>query len=448
MSRLAPALVLLSVVLWIVASSGGRHIFVPEYLGEAFDSQAERFLRGDPGVDINAIRPEAILIGGEARMYFGPFPAILRIPLNLIYPRGRGCWSRFSGFIAVELALIGFAAFIVENLRGSTLSRRAQFLIANGSLFGFVFASPLLFLLGNISIYNEAMMWGLAWSTAALYFAGRSRRTQSTKSVYALAGFSVCAAAALLSRATFGIPLVLIAITLAFYLAREQTGRGLAALLLPIGLGTLAFLVLSYARFGNWTGQDYSHYIDSNHREFALKHGTFDLHRVPLSFVDYFRLQPPAFAIHPPFVMVNRHPYSHPSLFSLPFSEAFLSLDWSATWLIFGGCVGIVGLLRKRPTGWLDRAMAAAFLLQVIGILSFFALAQRYTADLCPFLIFCFGIFLRMNPAAWQRITLFILVACSSIINFLGTGSWLANDSGLPKETRVFWSVITGNTMR
>lgn len=448
MARFAPVLVLLSVVLWIVATSGGQHLFVPEYLGEAFDSQAERFLRGDPGVDVNAIRPEAILIGGEARMYFGPFPAILRMPLNLIYPGGRGRWSRLSGFIAAELALIGFAGFILENLRGSALSRRAQILIGNASLFGFVFASPLLFLVGNASIYNEAMIWGFAWSTVALFFACRSRRAHGTKSVYALLGFSVCAAAALLSRATFGAPLVLIAIALAFYVAREQTGRRLAALLLPIGLGTLAFLLLSYARFGTWTGQDYSHYIDSNHREFALRHGTFDLHRVPFSFADYFRLQPPAVAIHPPFVTVNRHPYSHPSLFSLPFSEAFLSLSWSASWLIFGGCVGILGLFQKRQDGWLDRVIAAAFLLQGIGILSFFALAQRYTADLCPFLIFSFGVFLRMNAATWQRVALLILVACSSVVNFLGTGSWLANDSGLPKETRVFWSVITGNTIR
>ncbi|PYJ69229.1 MAG: hypothetical protein DME75_11435 [Verrucomicrobia bacterium] len=92
----------MSVLLWIIATSGGRQVFVKEVLGEAFDSQAEHFLRGDPAVDVDAIRPEAILIGGQARMYFGPFPAFFRIPLNLVYPAGRGCWSRLSGFARLK----------------------------------------------------------------------------------------------------------------------------------------------------------------------------------------------------------------------------------------------------------------------------------------------------------------------------------------------------------
>lgn len=46
-----PAFLVLSVLLWIFTMTGGSHIFVPEVLGAAYDSQAEHLLKGDPGVD-------------------------------------------------------------------------------------------------------------------------------------------------------------------------------------------------------------------------------------------------------------------------------------------------------------------------------------------------------------------------------------------------------------
>ena len=67
-------------------------------LGGAYDSQAEHFLRGDVDVDVDAIGHEAMIVNDKVRMYFGPFPAFLRIPLNFIYPAGYGKWSRISGF--------------------------------------------------------------------------------------------------------------------------------------------------------------------------------------------------------------------------------------------------------------------------------------------------------------------------------------------------------------
>ena len=36
----------LSVLIWIIATTDGRHVFVKEALSDAFDSQAEHFLRG------------------------------------------------------------------------------------------------------------------------------------------------------------------------------------------------------------------------------------------------------------------------------------------------------------------------------------------------------------------------------------------------------------------
>jgi hypothetical protein len=435
--------VALSVVLWVVATSGGRHLFVKEVLGEAFDSQAEYLLRGDPGVDLEAIRPEVMSVNGKARMYFGPFPAIFRIPLNLVYPQGRGLWSRFSGFCAGVIALFAFAGLVSDGLRCSSLSAGARNWIGNGSVAAFVFATPLPFLIGSLSIYNEAIIWALAWSISALFFAVRALNAEGRSLTIWLLGFSFSVAGALLSRVTFGIPLLLIAPFLAFRVRRAGWGR-LAALAAPLAAGVAFHLLLSYAKFGNVSGIRFDSYINSVHREFVRQHGMLSLVRVPYSFSDYFSLCAPSFQSRPPFVQVDRHWLAHPSLFSLPNSETFLSLVWSSSWLVLGAVFGVVYLLRAKRADWFDRCVAAAFLVQVVCILSYFLLAQRYLAELLPFLIFAFVVFIRSGATLLHRAAIISLVTVSAAVNFLGTAFFLSNDGNLPIETRVFWSIVAG----
>ena len=101
-----PTLTILAAALWLFSTTGGNQVFVSDMLGEAYDSQAEHFLRGDVNVDGEAIRHEAMIVQGKARIwYFGPLPALLRIPLNFVYPAGRGRWSRTSVFSAAVIAL-------------------------------------------------------------------------------------------------------------------------------------------------------------------------------------------------------------------------------------------------------------------------------------------------------------------------------------------------------
>src|SRR5260370_24241620 len=120
--RLLPLTLALSVLIWIIATTGGRQVFVKEVLGEAYDSQAYHFLRGDVGVDVGAISSEAMIVNGQVRMYFGPFPAFLRIPLDFVYPPGRGGWSRVSGFFRRMSSLFAFAGLVAGSLRAAPLS--------------------------------------------------------------------------------------------------------------------------------------------------------------------------------------------------------------------------------------------------------------------------------------------------------------------------------------
>jgi hypothetical protein len=438
---------LASALLWVFTTTGGRQIFVKEILGGAYDSQAEHFLRGDADVDVDAIRHEAMVVNGKVRTYFGPFPAFVRVPLNFLYPAGHGKWSRISGFCAGVIALFAFAGMVQTALRSSTLSSRARNWIGNACVIGFALGSPLLLLLGNLSIYNEAIIWGLALSLAALYFAWRSRTSEGVALTRSLLAFSFCAGAALLSRATFGMPFILIVLFLALALPQENRVRNLIVLFLPLGAALSFYIWLSYARFGNLTGVNFDYYINPVHGEFAHEFGVFSARRISHSFADYFSLRFPSFQRDPPFLAADRHPYDYPQLFSNPFSEVYLSVLWCSSWLVFGAIMGIICLARDKCAHLFERGIALALLIQCLCILSFFALAQRYAADLYPFLIFCFVIFLRSGGIALVRSRHVIigLVTLSVIVNSLATVSWLVGaDQNVPVETKAVWEKLLG----
>ncbi|MGE5208602.1 MAG: hypothetical protein ACM3KL_04640 [Alphaproteobacteria bacterium] len=431
-------------------TTGGRQVFVPEILGGAYDSQAEHFLRGDVDVDVDAIRHESMVVDGKVRMYFGPFPAFLRIPLNFLYPPGHGKWSRISGFCAGLVALFAFAGLVRMALLSSPLASRARNWVGNASVFGFAFGSPLLLLLGNLSIYDEAIIWGFALSLAALFFAFLARRAEGTALTTTLLGFSFCAGGALLSRVTFGVPFLLIAPILALGIQREKRLTNLSALFLPVSAAVLFYLWLSHARFGNFLGTYFDYYINSRDTTFVHKFGVFSPRRIPYSVADYFNLRLPAFQHEPPFLVVGRHDYAYSSLFLNPFSEVYISLLWSSPWLIFGAIMGIICLFRDKSVGLFERSVAIALFAQCLCILSFYGVTQRYAAELFPFLIFAFLLFLRSGRWSYHLPYLITgLVVVSVVINSLTTVSWLLDsDLNVPKETRSQWNEFLGRTSR
>ena len=352
-----------------------------------------------------------------------------------------------SGFCAGTIALFAFAGLVRMALRSSPLSSRARNWVGNASVVGFAFGSPLLFLLGNRSIYDEAIIWGFALSLAALFFALRAKEANGGALTRSLLGFSLCAVGALLSRATFGMSFILIAPLLGARIRRENRIVNFTALLVPLAAGLVFELLLNFAKFGSFTGATYDFYINPVHREFAHEHGIFNLNRVPYSFADYFSLAPSSFHLQPPFFRVDRHWLPTSAPFSLPFSETFLSIPWCSSWLVLGAIIGILCLVRSSRTDHFQCWIAVALFAEFVCILSYFALAQRYAADVYPFLIFCFVVFLSAGGVILMRMRRLVtgLVAISIIINSLATAFWLASDPNLPPETRLFWSRMPAN---
>jgi hypothetical protein len=225
----------------------------------------------------------------------------------------------------------------------------------------------------------------------------------------------------------------------------------MTALFLPLGAALAFFLFLSYARFGAFSGMPMKYNINPVQRDFAVKHGVFRLERVPHSFADYFVLRSPKLQREPPFLKADRIDYyPNESLYVMPFTETYSSVLWSSSWVLFGAVIGVMMLLRPGGADWVDRAIAAIFLLQAILILSFMGLCQRYIADLFPFLVFAFLVFLRQGKIAFRlRYLLIGLVVVSVLINSLSTVSWLIGaDLNVPAETRAKWDQFLGRPSR
>jgi hypothetical protein len=295
------------------------------------------------------------------------------------------------------------------------------------------------------------MIWGLAWSLSALYFVFRSRTAEGAALTRSLLAFSFCAGGALLSRATFGAPLLLIAPLLALRLLRQDRIRNLAALFLPLGAALLFYLLLSYAKFGNFQGTSFDHYVNTVQREFTQKHGFYRPERVPYSFVDYFALRYPEFKPDPPFLKAYMHPYDHPTLYVMPFTETYSSLIWYSSWIILGALIGVAILFRPGDCDWVDRIIAVIFFVQVIAIMSVPAVIQRYAAEFYPFLTFAFVFFLRAGRATLFRLRYLMigLVAISVVINSLVTVSWLVDaDLNTPQRTRDAWKAFLGRKLQ
>jgi hypothetical protein len=89
-----------------------------------------------------------------------------------------------------------------------------------------------------------------------------------------------------------------------------------------------------------------------------------------------------------------------------------------------------------------------ALFAQFLCILSYFLLAQRYAADLYPFLIFCLIIFLGSGGVVAllrSRHVMVGLIALSVMVNSLATVSWLVDhDMNVPTETRAKWEQLLG----
>lgn len=448
-----PAAILAGLVLWIhfyLLTRGTGEFFQPELLGSSYDSLAASLLGGTSELDPATIRWEAMKTDGRVYMYFGPWPALLRIPLNLTMESYWGLWSRLSCFVASTLALSAFMRLAMRSLLGNPrLDLVKGKLLFLASILAFGLGTPLLFLTITGSIYHESILWGLAASIWALDFAWMIL-VANDPSDTPLWGLSCAAGIALLSRVTFGAPLFgILAICLLFkWMGSGERSGGVRAPLAPRTavtiLPALAAAVLQavynmerfdsplvFARF------DLLGYLVSNHESWTSFEtwGSLNVRRIPIAIFNFFGFQQDFVSSWFPWIRATRAWYPEANLYPQMFDSLVISLTLASPCVVFGSALGITWLFRSGGE-WLLKLCVLGLFTECVFVFSYFIMEQRYAADFLPFLVLGFALFLRgPSKGAPSRIPIRWLVNGTLILALVSvTTTMLSSLSVIPRH--------------
>jgi hypothetical protein len=446
---------------------GTGHPLGEELLGSAFDSLASSLLAASAEVAPEAIRWEAMEVDGRTYMYFGMWPALLRIPLDWFVPANAGQWSKSSCFLASLLTVAGFGRIAARRLvHNDSLDAEDKRFFLAVSVLGFGLATPLAYLMHTGTIYHEPIIWGLCGSVWGIYFLFRLLEpiidSAPAIDLRSLFGLSSVAGATLLARVTYGAPLYLVLACVcgfALYEALRDEARDVRDAFARLAIGVtpaVACLLLqlwyNFDRFGSpLTFVDYQYvaYVVNDPQSSGVmqRTGPFDLGRLWNGFVNYFGFRAANFHGDFPWVRVAHPSYPEADLYSRIFRSHLVSLSVVSSWIVAGASIGAFHLF-TRPASLLARLCGLAFLVQLVVVMSFFIMEQRYSLDFFPFLIFAYAYFLagaatvrplRGRPKDLATVLLF-LVAISTVATLSSTLSGITSSGpGLPEEYRARW---------
>lgn len=355
------SLLVVGVAYFALVTYGTGKFWGVESWQSAYDSLARSMMRGESSVAPESIGWEGFERDGRVFMYFGPLPALLRIPLITLWPDSYGQWSRVSCLMAAMLSLVAVASLFRRVVRRDGIV--ALLILAVG------FSSPLLFLISNSSIYHEAILWGLASSLWGLYFMdGLVERPNDRAS---FAGLSTSAGCALLSRVTFGLPLYLgLAIfTVRAIMRLDRQGRKrlaivLSSSLLPALSALLFQCWYNVSRYGSLAKPVAYAGTYQLPWEFG---GVLNFARVPDTLRIYFGVSSEIFSAVPPYVHMRMVDFLRPDLF-FQWPEPILPLTLASPWLIILGVRGAWILAKERRAGvW--TLIVGAFAIQALVLL-------------------------------------------------------------------------------
>jgi hypothetical protein len=407
------ALFIIGSVHFALMTRGTGELMSKEMLGSAFDSLADALVQGRSQIDPRSIRWEGFVVDGRTTMYFGPLPALLRIPLHWLMPSGFGEWSRTSCLLASMLALMAFATIALRALLGNPgLAGSLKRIVLIASLMGFGFGTPLCFLMYAGSIYHESIVWGLAgsvWGIALLLSILGSRQSFAMKLTF----LAVVTGATLLARVTYGAPFYLILLLIAGDALRRAArdpdvqiageAAKLFACLTPAGVMLLIQLWYNFDRFGSiFTFVDYEHLAfmrnDAAAWTILQEAGTFNPKRMGPAFYNYFGVSRDFFSSSFPWFELARPEYPDWGLYPRLFKSYLVSLSLASSWIVLGAAVGS-GYLFARTSSWIVRLCGIAFLLEIGLVSSYYIMELRYSIDFFPYLIFAYAFFLASMGA-------------------------------------------------
>jgi peptidoglycan/LPS O-acetylase OafA/YrhL len=392
---------------WVL-TAGSWNLFQRQYFDEFFDAQGRSLLEGRWDVPPEIVGFEGFLVDGRTYIYFGPLPALLRMPLLAMSDRFDGRLTTLSMLAAtLLLAWVGFRLITAVRafVRGQAPVTRLE-VVATGFLAVAVMCGTPFWLGSETAVYHEAALWAVALNIAALDAIARWMLDPRTGRLLLVSGLI---AATLLTRQTLGLgALVAMALVgLCVLIDRVRARRAQRPervfpgakvwMLLLSGLVPLAISAApNYARFDRPFGVPVDRHVytlsTDSRREFLDANGGnfFGPQFLASNMLQYLR--PDAFDIRPDLPWID-YPRTKPKVLG---DVTYDDVSWSSSLpvtmpvlsaLALLGVVMLVRALRqRRPENWLATLWAGA-IVGAGGVATIGYIAHRYLDDFFPFVL-------------------------------------------------------------
>ncbi len=381
----------------------GRTTLGIGFASDFFDTQATALREGRLAVPDGSMGIEGFIHDGQTFMYFGPFPSMLRIPVQ-------HSTTEFNGQLTLLSMLVAWIVLAVMATRLTWLVRHCfrpdAPLSRTDSVLG---ATVIALITGGTSLtYNNALPWAYheiyAWQTAlAITAAYLMVRIALQPDAKLIAWLAAVATAAALTRTTggWGIALGGIALGVWFLLGRStRTHRRYGWWVVGAGaVALLAGVIVNYAKFEHiymfpldeqvWTQVN-------DHRRVALEANGGTLAGAQFfwtSLATYFSPTAIRFVDYFPWITFPADPPTAVGDVVLDQTYRMGSLPTFMPLLLLLTVLALIPLLRRPGTDTLQqgiralRAGALALVLMTGGVMAYGYLAYRYTGDFVPALM-------------------------------------------------------------
>jgi hypothetical protein len=369
----------------------------PESFGNFYDYQAAGLLHGRIDVPPEALPNEAFVVHGKDYGYFGPTPALMRIPFTVI-DLAFGKLSRvfmlldYLGCIVFAYLILRLAVRMLRGENAAPSRGSIVLLVVNAGL-----GSTLLFLGSRAYIYHEAILCGAVFALAACYFGFRHLVRPDGKAWIVAWACGVLSVNARPTVGLFALSFLGCSALAALIRTRFQSGgkfpAGPTVRALAIGaccaVGLFSYSLVNYLKFGSFVTLPLKYHVQYNPERLARFGGkNFALSNLACNLDGYvlganFKFEPtfPYFYGNGP----DQHDYPGAKIDII---ESIVGLPYAMPGLFFLALGGsALAAARARKLRWaLAVAWGAAIPLS-LALFTAVAMSQRYTGDFCPFLM-------------------------------------------------------------
>lgn len=423
----------------------------PGWFSNFYDLQAEAFLAGRLDVPTDSLGIEGFIVDDKTYTYFGPFPAILRIPVLLIDPAASGKLT-LASMAGAWLVFAGFTAALVWAVRrfyrGDAGPTRFEAVLAGAFIAGATGGTILTYDAALPWVYHEAYLWASATAVGGLYWLVRTIEKPTVRHGVWLGAFGL---AAIMSRIPAGWAVTGAALITAAWLLtparRKRHGQLWAVFFLSGVVPLISGIAYNMARFNHpWLfplqNQVWTQVNEQRQRALEVNDGTLTgLQFLPTTVINYFRPDGIRFVDRFPWITLPAEP-------AQAYADAYVDQVYRTgsvvsfmPLLFLLSVVALITLLRFRrnrhllPLLWVFLGGIGVS----AGVIAYGYLSNRYVSDFVPGVVVGGTIGLWTVSGLVRKRTRGIKIATTGLVAILAIFGIVANMATGLETARYTW---------